>query len=166
MVLWSSAKGFEPWQNYVILPFFLWQNCRLLNSYIYNHLFSPMRNFTTDISLRASQSNWYNLLELSLTWAGDPASGTRSPACLCLYGERRWIKQTYLGQQPALLDILSPFQEVLPDCQSLPNLLADHCLLTLAFVNNQGCVALSDILFHLKWWTLPALNYFSIFWLM
>lgn len=134
-VLWSSAKGFESWQSYVILQFFCWQNCRPLNGSIYNYLFSPMNNFTTDNYLRASQSNQYTLLELILTYAGEPVSWTTSPACLCLYSDRGLLYPSELGQQPALLDLLSPFQEVLQDCQSLSNLLADHCLLTLALVN-------------------------------
>lgn len=109
----------ESRQDYVSLQFFLWQDCRLLNGSIYNHLFSLMRNFTADSSLRARKSNWYILLEFSLTCAGEPGSRTRSPACLCCCDEIGQLYPSELGQQPALLDILSPFQEALPDWQSL-----------------------------------------------
>lgn len=152
-MLWSSAKGFESWQSYVNLKFFLWQDCRLLNGSIYNHLFSLMLNFAIDNSLRISQSNQYTLLEVGLTCTGGTASWTRSAACPCLCGEIGVLYPSKLGQQPALFHILSHFWEVLPDCQCLHNLLADHCLL----VNNQVCSDVSDILFCLKWWTLPGL---------
>lgn len=153
-MLWSSAKGFESWQSYAILQFFLRQNSRLLNGSIYNHLFSLMHSFTTDNSLRAGQSNGHTLLELSLTCAGEPASWTTSLSLI----EIGHLYPSELGQQPALFAILSPFEEALPDCQSLPNVLDDHCLLTLALVNNKVYANVSDVLFCLKWWALPELQ--------
>lgn len=117
-----------------------------------------MHNFTADSSLRARKTNWYILLEFSLTCAGEQASRTRSLACLCLCDEIGLLHPSELGQKTALLDILSSFQEVLPDCQSL----IKTCLLTIVFwpwlwwITSFALMCLTP--FCLKWWTLPALQ--------
>lgn len=103
------------------------------------------------------QENPIGIFFWSSVWP-EQASRTRSPACLCLCDEIGLLHPSELGQKTALLDILSSFQEVLPDCQSL----LKTCLLIIVFwpwlwwITSFALMCLTP--FCLKWWTLPALQ--------